>query len=213
MRIGSHTRSALALCGLAVALIGCSPGPAAPQAGSPGSVPAATAGAPVSAPPAAPGSAGSAPSAAGSTPVATSVAQSLGPCGTGAVIIGAEQMSPATLHRGVRLTFSLVGAAAPCALTGYPGVDSGAGGPLLHATRTPRGFMGGLPAGDDTAPPVRLDSGHLAHAIVEGVAVDAAGNGCPQYTSLLVTPPDSTETSTLTVPIDTCALQVHPVTG
>ncbi|WP_227838459.1 DUF4232 domain-containing protein [Nocardia aurantia] len=191
---------------MTTALFGCSPNPSAPPGpiGTPGSVQSAP-GAPgdTVAPSAGPGSA---------APQGSPPAQSVAACPTGTIITGAEAMSPATLHRGVRLTFSLVGAAAPCALHGYPGVDSGAGGPLLHATRTPRGFMGGLPAGDDTAPVIRLDADHLAHAIVEGVAVDAAGNGCPQYTGLLVTPPDSTETTTVAVPIDTCALQVHPVT-
>ncbi|WP_231386802.1 DUF4232 domain-containing protein [Nocardia sp. BMG111209] len=187
-------------------LFGCSPTPSAPPGpvGTPGSVGSA---------PDAPGGT-AAPSAGPGSPApsGTAPAQVGQVCPSGAVITGAEVMSPATLHRGVRLTFSLVGAAAPCTLSGYPGVDSGAGGPLLHATRTPRGFMGGLPTGDDTAPVIRLDADHLAHAIVEGVAVDAAGNGCAQYSSLLVTPPDSTETTTVTVPIDTCALQVHPVT-
>jgi hypothetical protein len=205
MRVGSSVRSAVALCGLAAALIGCSSGPSAP----PGRL-----GTPDSAPPAAGGgtTALSAPATPGSPPAGTTSARTLAACAPGSVLTGAEVMSPATLHRGVRLTFSLVGAAAPCTLTGYPGVDSGAGGPLLHASRAPRGFMGGLPVGDDTAPTIRLDPDHLAHAVVEGVAVDAAGNGCPQYSSLQVTPPDSTETTTVTVPIDTCALQVHPVT-
>jgi hypothetical protein len=36
-------------------------------------------------------------------------------------------------------------AAATAAATGYPGVDSGAGGPLIHAKRTLSGFMGAVP--------------------------------------------------------------------
>ncbi|MVU78602.1 DUF4232 domain-containing protein [Nocardia sp. ET3-3] len=135
------------------------------------------------------------------------------PCGSGQVDVTAEVMSPGTGHRGVKLTFSLAAGAAPCTLSGYPGVDSGAGGPLVHADRTPRGYMGGLPQGSDEPPMVTLQSGHPASAVVEGVAFDAAGNGCPLYTSLAVTPPNSTDTRTVTVTIDTCALQVHPVTG
>ncbi|MGW4243959.1 DUF4232 domain-containing protein [Nocardia sp. NPDC004722] len=134
-------------------------------------------------------------------------------CGSGQVDVTGAVMSPATGHRGVKLTFSLAAGSAPCTLTGYPGVDSGAGGPLLHADRTPRGFMGGLPQGSDEPPTVTLDSGHPATAVVEGVAFDADGNGCSLYTNLMVTPPNSTDTRTVTVTIDSCALHVHPVTG
>ncbi|MEC3917625.1 DUF4232 domain-containing protein [Nocardia sp. CDC160] len=134
-------------------------------------------------------------------------------CASGQVDVTGEVMSPATGHRGVKLTFSLAAGASPCTLSGYPGVDAGAGGALIHADRTPRGFMGGLPQGSDTPPVVEVRSGHPATAVVEGVAFDASGNGCPLYTNLLVTPPNSTDTRTVTVTIDTCALQVHPVTA
>ncbi|MFE3054763.1 DUF4232 domain-containing protein [Nocardia sp. NPDC059239] len=134
-------------------------------------------------------------------------------CGAGQVDVTADVMSPATGHRGVKLTFSLAAGAAPCTLTGYPGVDTGAGGPLLHADRTPRGYMGGLPQGSDEPPTVTLESGRPGTAVVEGIAVDASGNHCPLYTNLQVTPPNSTDTRTVTVTIDSCALHVHPVTG
>src|ERR1700741_4966456 len=47
-------------------------------------------------------------------------------------------------HPGLILIFSLAPGAGPCTLTGYPGVDSGAGGPLIHAERTLSGVMGGV---------------------------------------------------------------------
>ncbi|MFJ9368914.1 DUF4232 domain-containing protein [Nocardia sp. NPDC101769] len=134
-------------------------------------------------------------------------------CGTGQVDVTAAVMSPGTGHRGVKLTFSLAAGATPCTLTGYPGVDTGAGGPLLHADRTPRGYMGGLPQGSDEPPTVTLESGRPGTAVVEGIAVDASGDHCPLYTDLQVTPPNSTDTRTVTVTIDSCALHVHPVTG
>ncbi len=114
-------------------------------------------------------------------------------------------------HRSVTLQFRLAPGAAPCTLTGYPGVDSGAGGPLLHATRTLSGYMGGLRT--DTLPTVTLEANRPQFAIVEGVAVDPNNpdGSCPTYTDLLVTPPGTTETSTIPVEIDTCELQVHPV--
>ncbi|MFE3226196.1 DUF4232 domain-containing protein [Nocardia sp. NPDC059228] len=134
-------------------------------------------------------------------------------CGAGQVDVTADVMSPATGHRGVKLTFSLAAGAAPCTLTGYPGVDTGAGGPLLHADRTPRGYMGGLPQGSDEPPTATLESNRPGTAVVEGIAVDASGNHCPLYTNLQVTPPNSTDTRTVAVTIDSCALHVHPVTG
>ncbi|BAW07132.1 DUF4232 domain-containing protein [Nocardia seriolae] len=134
------------------------------------------------------------------------------PCGVGQVDVTAEVMSPATGHRGVEFIFSVSASGTSCTLNGYPGVDSGAGGPLLHADRTPRGYMGGLPPGSDQPPVVILGPGHPAAAIVEGVAFDNSGNGCPTYTTLLVTPPNSTDTRTVTAAIDTCALHIHPVT-
>ncbi|MGV9666202.1 DUF4232 domain-containing protein [Nocardia niigatensis] len=149
----------------------------------------------------------------GSQGVPTTVPARQATCGAGQVDVTAAVMSPATGHRGVKLTFSLAAGAAPCTLTGYPGVDTGAGGPLLHADRTPRGYMGGLPEGSDEPPTVTLESDRPGTAIVEGVAFDAAGSGCPLYTSLQVTPPNSTDTRTVTVTIDSCALHVHPVTG
>lgn len=109
--------------------------------------------------------------------------------------------------------FALAPGATPCTLTGYPGVDSGAGGPLLHATRTLRGYLGGLPTGVDIPPTVVVSSGHPAHATVEGIAIDADTNQCPNYTDLLVTAPDTTGTVTVPATIDTCQLQVHPVTS
>ncbi|MET8873524.1 DUF4232 domain-containing protein [Nocardia sp. NPDC004604] len=121
-------------------------------------------------------------------------------------------MSPGLGHRGVRLHFWVPTASGPCTLTGYPGVDTGAGGPLAHATRTPRGYLGGLPSGADTPPTIVLDRDHNAEAVVEGVAFDAAGNPCPTYTDLQVTPPNTTATVRLVTTIDTCELQVHPVT-
>ncbi|AYF79609.1 DUF4232 domain-containing protein [Nocardia yunnanensis] len=151
------------------------------------------------------------PTPSATTPSATTAG--LGACGAGQVEVSGKVMSPATGHRGVELVFTLAAGASPCTLAGYPGVDSGAGGPLLHADRTPRGFMGGLPQGSDDPPTVTLRPDHPATAIVEGTAFDAAGSGCPLYTNLSVTPPNSTDTHTVTVTIDSCALHVHPVTG
>jgi Protein of unknown function (DUF4232) len=115
-------------------------------------------------------------------------------------------------HRAVTLAFGLAPGARACTLAGYPGVDTGAGGPLVHAQRLPRSYMGGLPEGSDEPPVVTVSPTASAHAIVEGLATDQSGNQCPTYTDLRVTAPDTTETSTVPTTIDACVLIVHPVT-
>lgn len=134
------------------------------------------------------------------------------PCGSGVVTVAAEPPQAAVTHRGVTLTFGLVPGADTCTLTGYPGVDTGAGGPLVHAQRLPRGYMGGLPGGVEQPPTVTLSPSTSARAVVEGLAVDKNGDQCPTYTELRVTPPDTIETSTVATTIDACVLIVHPVT-
>ena len=116
-------------------------------------------------------------------------------------------------HRALTLIFSLAGGAQPCTLTGYPWVDSGTGGPAIHAEPTLRGYMGGLPASVDVPPTATLSISTQAQAIVEGVAVDDSGNPCPSYTDLRVNPPDTSVVFTVPAAIDACQLQVHPVTA
>jgi hypothetical protein len=82
---------------------------------------------------------------------------------------------------------------------------------VLHAERTVRGYLGGLPANEDALPTIALSKTEPALAVVEGDAVDQSGNACSTYTSLRVTPPDNTDTQNIPVTIETCALQVHPI--
>jgi Protein of unknown function (DUF4232) len=133
------------------------------------------------------------------------------PCRTGQVVVMYGGQQSASGHREVVLKFRLAPGEQPCTLTGYPGVDSGAGGPLLHATRTRSGFQGGLRT--DTPLTVTLAADQPRYAVVEGVALDRASpmHVCPTYTELLVTPPDTTETFTINVKLDTCELEVHPM--
>ncbi len=135
------------------------------------------------------------------------------PCRSGQVTVTAGAPEAGVGHRGVPLIFGLAPGADACTLTGYPGVDSGSGGPLLHAQRTLRGYLGGLPAGVDQPPTVTVSSTAPAVAVVEGVAFDSSGNQCPTYTDLHVTAPDTTQTVVVPATIDTCVLQIHPVTG
>ncbi|RDH80496.1 DUF4232 domain-containing protein [Mycolicibacterium moriokaense] len=134
------------------------------------------------------------------------------PCTDGQVQVSDGGRQAAMGHREVDLLFSLAPGAADCTLTGYPGVDSGAGGPLIHAARTLSGYMGGL-RDTDVPPTVTVTATTPGRAVVEGVAVDKHDPNlpCPTYTGLLVTPPDTTAAVTVPVTIDTCELQVHPI--
>jgi hypothetical protein len=132
------------------------------------------------------------------------------PCSSGQVQVSNSGHQSASGHREVTLMFSLAPGAGPCTLTGYPGVDSGAGGPLVHADRTLSGFMGGVRT--ETPPTITLSPSQPAYAVVEGVGFDIkTGSGCPTYTDLQVTPPDTIQTVTVPASIDTCELQIHPV--
>lgn len=134
------------------------------------------------------------------------------PCWSDQIAVTGSPTEGAVGHRALTLVFTLAGGADPCTLTGYPGVDTGAGGPLVHAQPTLRGYMGGLPAGVDVPPAVTLSLSSGGRAVVESLAVDEHGGPCPTYTELLVNPPDTTDVLTVPVSIDACLLQVHPLT-
>jgi hypothetical protein len=131
------------------------------------------------------------------------------PCGSGQVAVTVDEPVTIGTHRAVLVNFALAAGASRCALTGYPGVDTGAGGPLVHAERTVSGYLGGLPNGAPTT--VTISGFQQAHAVVEGDVVDTIGNPCLTYTQLLVTVPDTTDTSTVAATLDTCSLTVHPI--
>ncbi|OBK74676.1 DUF4232 domain-containing protein [Mycobacterium sp. 1274761.0] len=134
------------------------------------------------------------------------------PCSNGQVQVSNGGQQAASGHREVVLFFSLAPGAADCTVTGYPGVDTGAGGPLIHADRRATGFMGGL-RDTETPPTVTITATSPGRAVVEGAAADRndPNRSCPTYTELSVTAPDTTDSMTVPVDIDSCTLQVHPV--
>lgn len=134
------------------------------------------------------------------------------PCWSDQIAVTGTPAEGAVGHRALTLIFTLAGGADPCTLTGYPGVDTGTGGPLVHVEPTLRGYMGGLPPGVDVPPAVTLSLSSGGRAVVESLAVDEHGGPCPTYTELLVNPPDTTEVLMVPVSIDACLLQVHPLT-
>jgi hypothetical protein len=135
------------------------------------------------------------------------------PCWAEQIAVNASPTQAAVGHRAVTLTFSLAGGAEPCTLTGYPAVETGSGGPDIHANPTLRGYMGGVPNGIDAPPTVTLSISSQGQAIVEGMATDANGTQCPSYAELRVNPPATTVVFTVPATIDACELQVHPVTA
>ncbi|MDT5114267.1 MAG: hypothetical protein QOE30_6 [Mycobacterium sp.] len=155
----------------------------------------------------------SAATALAATIVVPAVAQAdlPSPCRTGQVVAQYGLEQSASGHREVVVKFVLAPGDEPCTLTGYPGVDTGDGGPLLHAERTLSGFQGGLRT--DKLPTVTVAADQPQYAVVEGVAVDRNDPNrlCPTYKELLVTAPNTTETFTVPAGIDTCELQVHPM--
>jgi len=138
------------------------------------------------------------------------------PCRADQIAVNVSQADGALGHRSATLIFTLAGGAWPCTLVGYPSVDSGAGGPLIHAEPTLRGNLGGLPGGVDAPPTVTLSLTQQAQAVVEGITdpvVAGSGDQCPSYTDLLVNPPDTIFVMTVPATIDACHLQVHPITA
>ena len=135
------------------------------------------------------------------------------PCWAEQVAVTASSTQGAVGHRALTLMFSLAGGGEPCTLTGYPAVETGAGGPDVHAKPTLRGYMGGLPSDVNVPPSVTLSISTQGQAIVEGMSVDGNGDPCPGYSELRVNPPDTTMVFTVPVTIDACDLEVHPVTA
>lgn len=113
-------------------------------------------------------------------------------------------------HLGMVLLFANTGSAS-CTLDGYPGAAlSGSGGStLLNAQRTVSGYLGGAQG----VSVVTVAAGASASALLEWSDVPA-GNGCPGAgaTALLVTPPNTTATTSLAPINEVCSgFQIHPV--
>jgi Protein of unknown function (DUF4232) len=133
------------------------------------------------------------------------------PCSSGHVQVSNGGEQAAAGHRRVLLVFSLSPGAGACTLTGYPGVASGAGGPLIQAEWTLSGYMGGVQS--ETPAVVTVSASQPAYAVVEGAAVSDSDQPCPTYTDLRVIAPDTTDAVTVPAGIDACGLQVHPVSA
>jgi Protein of unknown function (DUF4232) len=117
-------------------------------------------------------------------------------------------------HGSLPLRFRNTSAAA-CSITGYPGVAalSTDGREAVQAARTVRGYSGGLPSGAGI-PVVSVPPGWTAMAVAEWIETPTtAGATCVSYPAVLVTPPNTTHSTRVSVShLSVCRdLQVHPV--
>jgi Protein of unknown function (DUF4232) len=138
-------------------------------------------------------------------------------CGSADVAVSIGQGSAAGGHVGVPLIFRNQGAG-PCQLTGYPEVAAlnSSGAQAVQAQPTLSGYLGGLALGQTVPPTVVLDPGQSASALVESTDTPTGNTmTCPEYPSLLVTPPNTAHGVVLslgTTPIWDCStIEVHPV--
>jgi hypothetical protein len=143
------------------------------------------------------------------------------PCSNGAIAVSDTGGGGALGHEDQVIVFTNKGQST-CTLSGYPGVAGldANGNQVAQAQRTISGYLGGLPMGA-SPPNVSLAPGNTASAIVEGTD-DPVGTAttCPYYSALLVTPPNLTESTRVTVAglgsnpsgLAGCSpIEVHPV--
>lgn len=131
-----------------------------------------------------------------------------------AVAVSASGPGAAGGHYGFPILFRNTGRG-PCTLQGYPGVaglDSN-GGQVMQASRTPQGYLGGLAFTDTSLPKVVLAPGQTGSALLEG-SDNPVGTAtlCSSYAALLVTPPNTTTSTRLSMSMPGCSgLFIHPL--
>jgi hypothetical protein len=132
-------------------------------------------------------------------------------CGSSQIAVTAAEPpgGAAAGHNGVVLRF-LNNSHHTCVLYGYPGVDgtNRGGHSLGHAVRTKDGYLGGCHC--STYGGVRLRPGQSASALVEGDIGDG-GPDCTRFKGLLVTPPNTFNSTPVEQAPYSCNFQVHPV--
>ena len=112
-------------------------------------------------------------------------------------------------HASYLITFTNTGQIG-CTLAGYPAVLvlNSSGRPVVRATPTPKGYLGG----HDRPTTVLVAPGEPASALLEGELIDINGNRCPAQPGLQITPPNSTLPARVPVSTAICGgVQIHPV--
>jgi hypothetical protein len=154
-------------------------------------------------------------SATTTSPAASSTPGGVSPCSANQLTVtGIDDPGGAAAgHRAIVLLFKNI-TATTCTLFGYPGADAlnSAGTTMVHIPRTLRGYMGGLPQSQAGPATVTLAPGATVSAKVEGSDVPQGGvTNCPDYPALLVTPPNTTQSTHVDITIAGCNIQIHPV--
>jgi hypothetical protein len=136
------------------------------------------------------------------------------PCTSSRLAVTAGQSNAGLGHIGVPIELRNTGPVA-CWTKGYPQVAfvNAAGRVVAHARQTPSGYLGGLRTGNATPPLVTILPGKQASALVEGSNFNVkTGGSCPEYRSLLVTPPSGSRAVRVPLKFPGCpGIQVHPV--
>ena len=100
-----------------------------------------------------------------------------------------------------------------CTLTGYPGVAGldAQGRQVTQAQRQLMGMVGGLANGATKPPTVTLAPGQSASAMVEGTDNPAGtATSCTSYPTLLVTPPNLTQSTKVTIALSGSTIAGFP---
>ena len=136
------------------------------------------------------------------------------PCTGAGLAVTVGTWNGAGGHGSLPLVFRNMSGAA-CTLTGYPGVAALAanGRQAVQATRTLRGYSGGLPNGTTDMPMLTLQPRDMARAVLEWLESPPPGVTCLTYPAILVTPPNTTRSTRLPAShLSVCRnFQVHPV--
>lgn len=137
-------------------------------------------------------------------------------CGNGQLSVQLTMPDASAGHRSLVLLFTNTGGS-PCTVSGYPGaaVTNKAGHVALNAQRSLAGYEGGAAR----VSTVTLSPGGHVSDVIEWLDAPTDGQeptsaNCPGVDGglLLITPPNTTKTSSFSAPQDLCAdFSVHPV--
>ncbi len=135
-------------------------------------------------------------------------------CYSSQITISEGQSGAGLGHSSVVILFTNKSQQA-CSLHGYPGVAglNSQGQQVTQAQRTLRGYLGGLPIGNNVIPTLTLDPGDTVSAMMEGTDNPVGtATTCPRLYGLEVTAPNTRVSQRLPHAPGFCStLAVHPV--
>ncbi|HJQ03340.1 MAG TPA: DUF4232 domain-containing protein [Jatrophihabitans sp.] len=135
-------------------------------------------------------------------------------CGPPYLRLAVRSAGSGLSHAGYVLLFTNTGQIA-CTMTGYPTLTilDGQDRPVVRASPTPSGYLGGLRNPKPPFPTAVLGPGGTASALLEGLLFDSrTGKGCPTQHALLSTPPGTASPIKAAAVTTVCSqVQIHPV--